>query len=540
MVSAELSHNPYLKKAEAKFNKNKPRVNSAICKYQRKPFVDWVDEVPRIFRDEMNGYDFDLYFKGTDSDYERVCKAFRNQNVSEDEVRIIRKGSFQDATTKYNKIRELLEWLKNNPNNMFSYDAFLGSNTELSDTKFPLILLHGTAVGNPSPQVVLEPVDDIVELVESDLSRTPILIFISAATAKQVSSDLKQLLEMDGITSNQLFFKIDSLLNKRQVVRVLSDRGIANPQVVEGVSDVSIQRYIEDYSLGDYIRNAIGILRTEASRISAKLEEASKTSKKAHSDTASKVKEIDREIARLKTAEKSILELSVPDDAGDYSEDIREFFNAIGKWKRRRQKIEGEAEALIAASEYEGLVRKQLASLTADMEAITSGICDDIAEAVSSIFSQAEIDERYAPDKVRLTVDRSYTLFGFCDELLKVKETKTVEQRSVSFGFFSSVDIDQTESTKVEIYSMSRWCEKARSICVPIANSLVKNHRQALGEYQKAVSEQCQAHIASLISEKEAAKEAIKAKFNSKQQAIQRDADWLAMFEEKLTEIEEG
>ena len=69
MVSAELSHNPYLLETKALFNGHGPQVNSAIHKYSHEPLVDWADEVPYIYHNEMNGFEFDLYFSGTDADF---------------------------------------------------------------------------------------------------------------------------------------------------------------------------------------------------------------------------------------------------------------------------------------------------------------------------------------------------------------------------------------------------------------------------------------------------------------------------------------
>ena len=65
MVKANLSYNPYLVKTEIKFNNNKPRINSLVEKYQNEKLQSWIQQLPQIFHDEMNGYDFDLLFKGT-------------------------------------------------------------------------------------------------------------------------------------------------------------------------------------------------------------------------------------------------------------------------------------------------------------------------------------------------------------------------------------------------------------------------------------------------------------------------------------------
>ena len=84
LISAELSHNPYLLNTTVKFNGQAPKINSQIEKYEKLPLKDWVHLVPEIYYNEMNGYDFNLYFIGTKSDYEEIKKAFLVKGISEE------------------------------------------------------------------------------------------------------------------------------------------------------------------------------------------------------------------------------------------------------------------------------------------------------------------------------------------------------------------------------------------------------------------------------------------------------------------------
>ena len=62
MVRAELIYNPYLLETEVRFNGNPPRINSLVEKYKGEKLQTWISEIPSIFYDEMNGYDFELEF----------------------------------------------------------------------------------------------------------------------------------------------------------------------------------------------------------------------------------------------------------------------------------------------------------------------------------------------------------------------------------------------------------------------------------------------------------------------------------------------
>ena len=69
MIKADLSYNPYLNETIIHFNAKEPRINSLVEKYQDKMLQEWICKLPFIFRNEMNGYNFELDFSGTTLDY---------------------------------------------------------------------------------------------------------------------------------------------------------------------------------------------------------------------------------------------------------------------------------------------------------------------------------------------------------------------------------------------------------------------------------------------------------------------------------------
>ena len=86
MVNTELQHNPYLLETEVKFNGQEPKINSQIEKFENKLLADWVRDIPRMFYDEMNGYDFDLFFSGTEYDFQKLQQIFISLGVTPDQV----------------------------------------------------------------------------------------------------------------------------------------------------------------------------------------------------------------------------------------------------------------------------------------------------------------------------------------------------------------------------------------------------------------------------------------------------------------------
>ena len=143
MISAELNHNPYLLSTAVKFNGRDPKINSQIEKYEKLPLKDWVHLVPEIFYNEMNGYDFNLYFIGTKPDYEDVKRAFAARGISEENVRISHKNEIEDADTKSKEVDALVSWLKNTPNRKFDFEDFWQKTSEIFEGSYPYVMIRG-------------------------------------------------------------------------------------------------------------------------------------------------------------------------------------------------------------------------------------------------------------------------------------------------------------------------------------------------------------------------------------------------------------
>ena len=134
MINAELSYNPYLMETKIKFNGQPPRINSLVEKYQEMSLPSWINKIPRIFYDEMNGYYFELDFTGTQLDFEMLCNTFRKAGISNKVVPIVHKECLEDRITKQKRMDDLLTWLQEQPNHRFDYDAYFRRNI-LEDRK---------------------------------------------------------------------------------------------------------------------------------------------------------------------------------------------------------------------------------------------------------------------------------------------------------------------------------------------------------------------------------------------------------------------
>jgi len=272
MITAALNHNPYLQQTYVMFNGNPPRINSQVEKYDTLTLKDWIEKIPQIFHDEMNGYDFDLNFTGTKSDFECLCETFARAGISQDMVRLFHKNELEDAETKSAAIDALVQWLRDNPNRKFDFEAFYAANEELLVGAYPYIVLNGHMAESIHPQVNTEPVKTAQELQNTILYHTPILFLIEPDSLKQIRSDLVQILHRRDVQQNQLFFLIHPQMNAEQIKRIIIDLGVEEPQIITSYGAEEVLMYLRNYPITEFIRNAIRLFEDVTQSISSVLE----------------------------------------------------------------------------------------------------------------------------------------------------------------------------------------------------------------------------------------------------------------------------
>ena len=80
------------------------------------------------------------------------------------------------------ELRHFMEWLEENRNHRFDYEAFRAENPDLFEGGYSYIYLHGRGLNGDvlkDMNVSVEYVDTVEELRDTDLYYTPILIYIT-------------------------------------------------------------------------------------------------------------------------------------------------------------------------------------------------------------------------------------------------------------------------------------------------------------------------------------------------------------------------
>ena len=544
MIKAELIHNPYLLKTKAKFNGQEPRINCQIEKYEDKPLKDWVDKVPAIFHDEMNGYDFDFYFTGTKPDFREVKSAFKDAlevaKLKEDQVRLFHKNEIEDSETKSAEIDMLLEWLKQHPNRKFDYDSFWEKNRELFESGYPFFIIGGNAPEKMEMSISPESVESAKELTNTDLTSTPILFFIEEKGRKQFRSDLVKLLERQDVHQDQLFFMLDPSMNTEQAARVISDLGVLNPQIVNRYDAEEIISYIRNYPITEYIRNVLAVFSDIVEEIEKTLFIENKKSAISNAGIHHKIVKLEKEIEMLKESDEFFVQRDNYVLPPQFSDANQELMNFIFKWKNRKTKYVGDYEAASAAEEYNSYIGRVLVFFYNSIKSGYYSCAQNIGHEFHSAYSKAGINMEYRPEGIQLGEIGIIDIPDLKPDLLKLKEITFEDTKNDFFGLFKMSAEEKSDPVPVVTYYLDQWRSKAAEIITPEADRLIDECRTELLNYYSSMAENYHEHLVELIEVKSKEKEEVAAQLSDDEKMLQEDNDWLAEVKDQLQNIERG
>ncbi|MGL6058719.1 MAG: hypothetical protein ACRC17_10425, partial [Culicoidibacterales bacterium] len=339
MVKAELNHNPYILETKVKFNGQKPKINSLIEKYQDAKLQTWIDQIPTIFYHEMNGYDFELDFSGTVTDFKAVFKHFLDCNLLvavegnqgghgifqlqnetivkvgdnsdrslEPDVSLFFKNELEDAWTKSKAVDDLLVWLQTTPNRRFDVIQFLQQYHETFQENYSYLCIQGTISQKISEDITIENIVEIIDL-PADLTNTPILFYIDEQTLLNFREFFEKIYYREDVNEKQLFFYINSEnLNSEQIQRTIQDLGIEHPQLVKTLDDAQIQNFFEIYPITDYVGEAIMIFQKQIEQINTDLIAENERSRQQNSKIREEIDNLEQMLRKLKASDELIVQ----------------------------------------------------------------------------------------------------------------------------------------------------------------------------------------------------------------------------------------
>ena len=497
MVKAELGYNPYLQQTDIKFNGQAPRINSLVEKYQDKKLQTWIRKIPEIFRDEMNGYGFDLEFTGTRLDFEELGKAFAAAGVGDDSVHLFHKSILNERLQKLTDIDELLNWLGEHPNRRYDYAKVREENKELFEGDYQYIMLHGRAADLSvfdKLHISVENMADVNEMQGTNLYNIPILYVIDAESLQSLKKDLHILRKRPDIAPDQIFFLIDPKLSEEKVVRIIIDLGMQNPQVVKSMDAPEIMRYFELYPYTDYIRDVVALFRKNIETIGEVLKEENRQSEIAN-------REIHREIDALDTT------------IGNLKEALDKFVN----------------QAL--DSFYGQFLRETWDTLNSSIESIKND--------TRSWYESAGVDTVFDAGDIPVQ-DLVYNRIPSIEkELLEIRQEAYVTPKEDFLGmlFMQNADKKKAEPVLEKTYYYQNWREHAVAVAEPLAKEMIEKCGSILEAFFADTSAAYQAHLRELIRQYEEEKNKVSARLSEDEQLLQADNDWLVAFTDAVKGI---
>lgn len=536
MVKIELSYNPYVKETIIKFNGQSPKINSLVEKYQDEKLNTWIDKIPAIFKDEMNGYDFELEYSGVKSDFEMLKKAFADAGVKEDEVKILYKNELESASIKMENLYQLIWWLINNCNRRFDIVSFIDNNRKLLTEPFEYIVINGNGLDITEIdkyKIAVKFVESAKELKNISVDNTPILFCID--TEFDFRDSLQCIMECVGVHEKQLFFRIHPILNRIQTERIIRDLGVNTPQIVTSITDDKIMEYFDIYPVSEFVKNTLDILRNEAKKISDILDIENKESRVTNEKIHKQIDNLEEEISRLNDVEKEILWLQ--NHGPLYPPSIysakKTFENNVKKWRKKKNKVTKIEEANKFADELELNSKMYFETYLSDIKNACEQKSTSIKTKFEKLYELSEINTKY--DSTNIEKD---DLPSLKEELMELKEEKYKTTNEIFGAFLPDAKKKLQEPVLEVTYDFEKWRDKVIDIYRDELNKVVADYFDCVKKYYADLTYEYIAQIKALKIKKNKEKEDIIEQLSSSEKSLQNDNEWLEKLQKKIRSIE--
>ena len=541
MVKAELSYNPYVQETTVKFNGQPPRINSHVEKYLDKKLQTWIHKLPVIFRDEMNGYDFDLEFSGTKLDYKALVDAFHTLGVSDEAVHLFHKNEIDERDKKLDMVDQLLKWLEENPNQRYDYEKVKRENIDLFEGDYQYIVLYGripdTSIFDKL-HISVENMTSIDEMKNTDLHNIPILYVVDAESFDNLGSDLQALRARQDIIPDQLFFRISPELSEEKVKREIIDFGVTNPQIVKSAADPAVMHFFELYPYTDYVRDVIKLFKDDIlllkAELSIEMEESERTNRELHLQ----IKNLDNTIEALKFALNKFMNPEKTDFSTGFTTPKETLIAKINGWNNRKTKITGKYDANIIAKEFDEFLQNNYHQFLQDMWDALSLATNYVNTNLNNWYQIALVDMLFVPDGIRSPNFEFNTIPVIKDDLLSLKEEKYVPQKDIFLGrFFKQSSNSNPEPVLETVYYYQRWREHGIYVVKPYTDIIINKCITEIEAYFYSMSAVYKGHLQQLIEEKISEKNDLSSQLSEDEKHLQDDNDWVVQFTDKVKAI---
>lgn len=538
MISVELQNNPYLLETHVRFNGQRPKINCQIEKYENQLLSDWVSNVPQIFYDEMNGYDFDLIFSGTEYDFQKLNQAFAANDVTPEQVRLIMRNELEDAEVKSDEINKMLEWLRSERNRQFDFEVFYNANKELFEETFSCVLIRGIDELTEGLTFTLENVNSIEEIAGTNLTYIPVVFVVENNMLKKFRRELTELLVRKDVEQKQLFFYISPSMDQEYVIRFIQDLGVKNPHVISRLDDGNIATYIKNYPMIVYVREVIQTIEKEIKIMDAQLKEKNEQSAIENAEVHYQISALEEIVDKIKEVDRNFVDLDNYSGGTKFSNLKDELEDLIKKWKIRKTKVVGESDIDKNAAEYEQDLIKYMSEFYKNATAYYQYERGRIEKEFKDIYLKQPLDPEYEPEGVVLSMPSKTVIMGIKEVLVELKEER-FEEKPDLFDFFK-VSSETKELVSVVTSYYEKWREKAVELIIPNVENYIEESQKNLQNYYNELAKKYHEKLSNLHDCKVKEKNNIASKLSEDERLLQADNEWLTKFKDQLIRIERG
>ena len=538
MISVELQNNPYLLETHVRFNGQRPKINCQIEKYENQLLSDWVSNVPQIFYDEMNGYDFDLIFSGTEYDFQKLKQAFAANDVTPEQVRLIMRNELEDAEVKSDEINKMLEWLRSERNRQFDFEVFYNANKELFEETFSCVLIRGIDELTEGLTFTLENVNSIEEIAGTNLTYIPVVFVVENNILKKFRRELTELLVRKDVEQKQLFFYISPSMDQEYVIRFIQDLGVKNPHVISRLDDGNIATYIKNYPMIVYVREVIQTIEKEIKIMDAQLKEKNEQSAIENAEVHYQISALEEIVDKIKEVDRNFVDLDNYSGGTKFSNLKDELEDLIKKWKIRKTKVVGESDIDKNAAEYEQDLIKYMSDFYKNATAYYQYERGRIEKEFKDIYLKQPLDPEYEPEGVVLSMPSKTVIMGIKEVLVELKEER-FEEKPDLFDFFK-VSSETKELVSVVTSYYEKWREKAVELIIPNVENYIEESQKNLQDYYNELAKKYHEKLSNLHDCKVKEKNNIASKLSEDERLLQADNEWLTKFKDQLIRIERG
>lgn len=542
MLKAELAYNPYISQLNVRFNGKTPRINSQVEKYKDMPLKNWIDKIPDIFHDEMNGYDFELEFSGTKLDFEELKQSFHRAGIYEDQVALFHKNELDDRACKFEQILKLFEWAKQNPCQLVALNAFEEQQKELADTVYSCLIIQGESTDLQiihQIAVHAEQINHMEELEYTDLTHVPLLFNLNSSTFPGLQRNLRYLQNRKDVRQDQLFFHIDKDLELNKAERVIRDLGIKQPQIITGINDGNIRRYLELNPVTDTISRVVKQLGERRDEMAALLNEQSQYKEISNQKIYSEIQSLENKIERLKHAHDLFVNRDNLDLPSSWQEILEKMIGKVYAWRKRKTKITNTEEAVRVALEFKQDLSMYFNEFIQDLIRAVDQSRKEMEQAYWEWYQESEEDTDFSFTLPELSMQEIPPLPAITEALLDLKEEKYIMPKDDFFGMLFKSDSKENKKPVLEVtYLYQDWREYAVSIAEPLSKHVLNLYFDLLQQEEQTLADTYISRLNKRIEQKNAELDQVTDHLSMEEKMFQEEKEWLQQFSDMLGMIE--